>query len=98
MNELFFEFLKISLGVVLGGAVSTPFKVVRAYNSTQLSIGNLEHKLENLAALLQHWERGFVESKIRSERLEQMIESMDRRLVRAETLLETLEDARKIPD
>jgi hypothetical protein len=98
MNELFFEFLKVSLGIMVGGAFSTPFKVARAYNSTQLSIGNLEQKLENLSALLQHWERGFVESKIRSERLEFMLESMDRRLVRAETLLETLEDARKIPD
>jgi chromosome segregation ATPase len=98
MNELFFEFLKVSLGIAVGGAFSTPFKVLRAYNSTQLSIGNLEQKLENLGSLLQHWERGFVEAKIRSERLEQMIESMDRRLVRAETLLESLEESRRIPD
>ncbi len=98
MNDFLMEFLKISLGIAVGGAVSTPFKVLRAYNSTQLSIGTLEQKLENLSALLQHWERGFVESKIRSERIEMMLDDLDRRLVRAETFLELLEESRKIPE
>lgn len=98
MNELMLEFLKIFLGIAIGGAVGTPFKVLRAYNSTQLSIGTLEQKLENLSSLLHHWERGFIESKIRSERLEQMLDSFDRRLVRVETLIESMEESRKIPD
>jgi hypothetical protein len=98
MNDLLVEFLKISLGIALGGAVSTPFKVLRAYSSTQISISTLEQKLENLSSLLQHWERGFVESKIRSERVEAMLDSLDRRLVRAETLLESMGESRKIPE
>lgn len=98
MNDLLVEFLKVSLGIFVGGAVTTPFKVLNAYNATKLSIGTLEQKLENLSALLQHWERGFVEAKIRSERVESMLDAMDRRLVRVETLLDQLEDSRKIPE
>lgn len=98
MNELIFEFLKISLGIAIGGAVGTPFKVLKAYNSTQLSIGTLEQKMENLSSLLHHWERGFVEAKIRSERLESMLDAFDRRLIRVETLLESMEESRNFPD
>lgn len=90
MNEVVSEFLKISFGVLVGGALSTPFKVLTAYNSSQVTIESLERKFENLSEMLGRIETMLIESKVKTEVIENSLRALDRRVGCLESSLEFL--------
>ena len=94
MNEVIFEILKVSLGIVVGGAFSTPFKVLKVYNSTQISVSKLEQKLDALNQNLVTFNKCLIDFQVKSEVLENSIEALDRRLFRLENLVETRQNPR----
>ena len=94
MNEIIVEILKVSLGIVVGGALSTPFKVLKVYNSTQISVSKLEQKLDALNQNLVTFNKCLIDFQVKSEVLENSIEALDRRLFRLENLVETRQNPR----
>ena len=94
MNEVIIEILKVSLGIVVGGAFSTPFKVLKVYNSTQISVSKLEQKLDALNQNLVTFNKCLIDFQVKSEVLENSIEALDRRLFRLENLVETRQNPR----
>ena len=94
MNEVIVEILKVSLGIVVGGAFSTPFKVLKVYNSTQISVSKLEQKLDALNQNLVTFNKCLIDFQVKSEVLENSIEALDRRLFRLENLVETRQNPR----
>lgn len=88
MNEFIFEFLKISLGVAVGGVASAPFKALRLYNSTQIAIVTLEQKIDDLNQNLTMFNRLIHDAQVKYEVLELSINAFDRRLSRLETIVE----------
>ena len=94
MNEVIVEILKVSLGIVVGGALSTPFKVLKVYNSTQISVSKLEQKLDALNQNLVTFNKCLIDFQVKSEVLENSIEALDRRLFRLENLVETRQNPR----
>ena len=94
MNEVIVEILKVSLGIVVGGAFSTPFKVLKVYNSTQISVSKLEQKLDALNQNLVTFNKCLIDFQVKSEVLENSIEALDRRLFRLENLVETRQNSK----
>ena len=94
MNEIIVEILKVSLGIVVGGALSTPFKVLKVYNSTQISVSKLEQKLDALNQNLVTFNKCLIDFQVKSEVLENSIEALDRRLFRLENLVETRQNSK----
>ena len=94
MNEVIVEILKVSLGIVVGGAFSTPFKVLKVYNATQVSVSKLEQKLDALNLNLVTFNKCLIDYQVKSEVLENSIEALDRRLFRLENLVETRQNSK----
>ena len=88
MADFFIEFLKISLGIFVGGVFSTSFKLLKFYNCTQISILKLDQKFDSLSQNLVSLNKFLIDCQVKTEALENELEAIDRRLFRLENLVE----------